>query len=57
MMLDESEPLVVETGEIIPPGKWIVRHEDDGDGNVYYTDKNGRCWGTQEGEVWNLKLA
>lgn len=51
MMLDESRPIIVPSGEIIPSGKWLVRHEEDGDGNIYYTDANGREWGTQEGQV------
>ena len=51
MSLDESKPIIVPSGEVIPAGKWIVRHEEDGDGNVYYTDFTGREWGTQEAEV------
>lgn len=51
MSLDESKPIIVPSGEVIPAGKWIVRHEEDGDGNIYYTDLTGRMWGTQETEV------
>lgn len=54
MSLDETKPIIVESGEVIPAGKWIVRHEEDGDGNVYYTDSAGREWGTQEGRVRHL---
>ena len=38
MSLDESKPIIVPSGEVIPAGKWLVRHEEDGDGNIYNTD-------------------
>ena len=53
MMLDESKSLILENGEIIPAGAWFVRHQEDGDGNIYYQGSDGRDWGTQESCVRN----
>ena len=51
MTLDDNKPIIIETGEIIPPEKWTGCNEDDGDYLVYYTDSSGRCWGTQSTAV------
>ena len=55
MILDETKPIKVEDGEIILAAKWFVRHVNDDAGNVYYTSKDGRCWGTQESSVQNVE--
>ena len=38
---------ILSTGEVIPAGLWTGRYEEDGDYCIYYTSKDGRCYGTQ----------
>lgn len=53
---DENKPIRIRsTNEIIRPGKWIYRWEDDGDCIVYYTNNKKHPMGTQSWDVEILK--